>query len=40
MPFLPDYPPFYQLGKEAQMMERDAPPFCFARPREDNVLEW
>ena len=21
-------------------MEKDPPPFCFARPREDNVLEW
>ncbi|PWN92998.1 UBC-like protein [Acaromyces ingoldii] len=29
-----------RLGKEAQMMDRDPPPYCYARPREDNVLEW
>lgn len=29
-----------QLGKEAQMMDKDPPPFCYGRPREDNVLEW
>lgn len=21
-------------------MEKDPPPLCYARPREDNVLEW
>jgi hypothetical protein len=29
-----------QLGKESQMMVKDSPPYCFARPREDNILEW
>lgn len=29
-----------QLGKEAINMESDPPPYCYARPREDNVLEW
>lgn len=22
------------------MMDKDPPPFCYARPREDNVLDW
>lgn len=21
-------------------MEKDPPPLCYARPREDNILEW
>lgn len=29
-----------RLAKEAALMEKDPPPFCYARPREDNVLEW
>ncbi|KDN46289.1 UBC-like protein [Tilletiaria anomala UBC 951] len=29
-----------RLGKEQQIMEKDPPPYCYARPREDNVLEW
>ncbi|PWN48054.1 UBC-like protein [Violaceomyces palustris] len=29
-----------RLTKEAQLMEKDPPPFVFARPREDNILEW
>ncbi|KAN0061329.1 Ubiquitin-conjugating enzyme E2 6 [Thecaphora frezii] len=29
-----------RLTKEAQLMEKDPPPFVFARPKEDNILEW
>ena len=29
-----------QLAKEMALMEKDPPPLCYARPREDNVLEW
>jgi len=29
-----------QLAKESQMIAKDPPPFIFARPREDNILEW
>ncbi|SNX85655.1 probable UBC6 - E2 ubiquitin-conjugating enzyme [Melanopsichium pennsylvanicum] len=29
-----------RLTKEAQLMEKDPPPLVYARPREDNILEW
>ncbi|WFD19165.1 E2 ubiquitin-conjugating enzyme [Malassezia caprae] len=29
-----------RLGKEASLMEKDAPPLCYARPRDDDLLEW
>ncbi|WFD34803.1 E2 ubiquitin-conjugating enzyme [Malassezia cuniculi] len=29
-----------RLGKEAAAMEKDPPPLCYARPREENILEW
>ncbi|PWN99992.1 UBC-like protein [Tilletiopsis washingtonensis] len=29
-----------RLAKESQMIAKDPPPFIFARPREDNILEW
>lgn len=35
-----DQTPSSQLAKEAQMMDKDPPPYCYGRPREDNVLEW
>lgn len=31
---------YMQLSKESSLMEKDPPPLCFARPREDNILEW
>ncbi|PWN38652.1 UBC-like protein [Ceraceosorus guamensis] len=29
-----------RLAKESQMINKDPPPFCYARPKEDNILEW
>ncbi|SJX64333.1 probable UBC6-E2 ubiquitin-conjugating enzyme [Sporisorium reilianum f. sp. reilianum] len=29
-----------RLTKEAQLMDKDPPPLVYARPREDNILEW
>ncbi|EPQ31447.1 uncharacterized protein PFL1_00782 [Pseudozyma flocculosa PF-1] len=29
-----------RLTKEAQLMEKDPPPLVYARPKEDNILEW
>ncbi|SHO77409.1 Similar to S.cerevisiae protein UBC6 (Ubiquitin-conjugating enzyme involved in ERAD) [Malassezia sympodialis ATCC 42132] len=29
-----------RLGKEASLMEKDPPPLCYARPRDDDLLEW
>ncbi|PWN21713.1 UBC-like protein [Microstroma glucosiphilum] len=29
-----------RLTKEYQMMEKDPPPFCFARPLESDILTW
>ncbi|KOS12469.1 ubc-like protein [Malassezia pachydermatis] len=29
-----------RLGKESVLMEKDPPPLCYARPKDDNILEW